>query len=192
MSDDEDILTIDEKLLGAVEFNDILEVIDLLIDGADLHCYDDEPIRESAWRGHYEITELLLERGANINAISEYNETPLTLACKSYADNMRMIEFLLQNGADITLGNPKPIIDSCIEIDKADVLRLLCEHGIQFDKKYVLRASIIRKHKNTIEFLLDKYPNITINTRFAIEKSDVHVCQFIKMLIDRELIDIFD
>lgn len=59
--------------------------MELLLDhGADLEEPNDEgytPLMEASREGHHYVVELLLDRGANVNAkIDDGIETPLTLA----------------------------------------------------------------------------------------------------------------
>ena len=40
------------------------------------------PLHLAAWSGKVEVTQLLLEVGANVNACSDNGDTPLILACQ--------------------------------------------------------------------------------------------------------------
>lgn len=69
-----------------------------------LHLHDREkytPLHVASLRGNTESAKLLVQCGAEVNALSARGETPLLLACKS--GNLDLIKFLLENGAIETL-----------------------------------------------------------------------------------------
>ena len=49
--------------------------------------------------GYVQITELLLDKGADVNARDQFNETPLMKAARS--GNTACLEFLLNRGARV-------------------------------------------------------------------------------------------
>lgn len=53
---------------------------------------------------HLEAADLLLSRGANINAVSQQGWTTLMLACKK--DDAKLVSFLLSRGADVNHLSP--------------------------------------------------------------------------------------
>jgi hypothetical protein len=55
-----------------------------------------------AYSGDTDVAELLLEHGANINAQDGYGNTPLSYAVR--AENLTMVRFLVEKGANIDLG----------------------------------------------------------------------------------------
>jgi hypothetical protein len=64
---------------------------------------DDEygmtPLHYAAWNGHVEITRLLLQKGADVNAKNKYGFTPLHLAALN--GHIDILHFLVENGADL-------------------------------------------------------------------------------------------
>lgn len=78
-------------------FIDCFETIKLLVKaGADIHCNNEEPLRESAKRGHLPVVKLLVESGADITA---NNNEALLKSAKN--DHLEVVKYLLENGADI-------------------------------------------------------------------------------------------
>ena len=64
------------------------------------------PLHYAAWKGHIEAATLLIERGAEINPINKYNETPLDWAHLLY--ETAMIAFLNTKGAE---RGPQPVVE---------------------------------------------------------------------------------
>ena len=65
--------------------------------------------------GHYNITKLLLDKGADVNAKASDNITPLILLCLDA--NAKIVKLLLDNGADVnakaTMGNALKLANYC-------------------------------------------------------------------------------
>lgn len=61
------------------------------------------PIHYAATNGHLEITQFLMANGAQINALSPSETTPLMMSIGS--GNDQLIKYLLDNGADLRMRN---------------------------------------------------------------------------------------
>jgi ankyrin repeat protein len=61
------------------------------------------PIHYAATNGHLEITQFLMASGAQVNALSPSETTPLMMSIGS--GNDQLIKYLLDNGADLRLRN---------------------------------------------------------------------------------------
>ena len=59
------------------------------------------PVCRATYLGHRNILSLLLKYGADINKRSADQRTPIIWA--AFRDNIAMLEFLHDNGADLTL-----------------------------------------------------------------------------------------
>jgi ankyrin repeat protein len=57
----------------------------------------------AAYHGYIEIAQLLYKLGANLNSLTNKNETPLHHAANSKSNIL--IDWLISNGADINLKN---------------------------------------------------------------------------------------
>jgi len=98
-------------LVAAIDSGDVQRVRDVIDDGADVNERDRRgvlldgaaPLTIAADAGHLAIAELLVERGADVNARSLTGWTALMRACN--AGHLDMARFLLQAGADPSLEN---------------------------------------------------------------------------------------
>jgi hypothetical protein len=64
------------------------------------------PLLYAARWNNFELVRLLLDRGANINAMSREGETALSLANAN--GNMQIYNFLMERGASVSGGSPAP------------------------------------------------------------------------------------
>lgn len=85
-----------QDLMQVVELNDIPTVMRLVENGADINQTDRmgfTPLHVAAWNGYVELTEYLLQKGANPNVLSQSGNTPLKFA------NPAITKLLLRYGA---------------------------------------------------------------------------------------------
>jgi ankyrin repeat protein len=80
---------------------DILDILDDYVDKKDANGWT--PLHEGARHGHKEIAEILIEKGARINRITNHGETALYLAEKAHGDYHPIVEFLKSMGG-LSLG----------------------------------------------------------------------------------------
>ena len=74
-----------------------------------------EPIHNAASFGHCNVIELLIEKGANVNAVDRWAWTPLHESCTR--DKLDVAALLIRRGADVTRKNcdGKSPLDLCAE-----------------------------------------------------------------------------
>lgn len=97
----------------------------------------------------------LLDKGANVNAKTRYNQTPLFFACDR--GSIELIQLLIDRGADVNAKdnfyNATPMTWAMMKKNK-DVIRLLVEKGI--DPSDALNQSIQSNDKDLFAFILAK------------------------------------
>ncbi|HAF13119.1 MAG TPA: hypothetical protein DCK93_10030 [Blastocatellia bacterium] len=73
---------------------------------ASLYSVDDSypPLQEAAARGQADAARLLLDNGAQVNHVADFENTPLNTAA-SYG-HMDVVRILLERGADVCYGRP--------------------------------------------------------------------------------------
>ena len=87
----------------------------------------------AAWQGHKEIVELLIGKGADVNAKDYARWTPLHGAALS--GHKEIAELLIANGADVnakTVSGPKQgstPLDAANEVNHPETAALLRKHG---------------------------------------------------------------
>jgi hypothetical protein len=127
------------RLVKAVKKDDLGGVAAALDAGDDVNAlsffFRESPLRLAAERGNVEVTRLLLERGASVNAMAN-GRTPLFSAvCAGRAE---VVELLLQRGADLAVRcMGKPPLQAALERYSADpemrlirsLISALPEHG---------------------------------------------------------------
>lgn len=107
-----------------------MEVIKALIAaGADVNIATDggnTAIQEAALQGNVAITKLLIEKGANVNAVNQWNETPLFI-CGLAKGSAEVAQLLLDAGADKTMKDVdgKTAVDMALQNTNEAVLRVL-------------------------------------------------------------------
>ncbi len=84
--------------------NDAVRIADLLLDaGADIEQGDNDwtPLLRACRNGRADLVSFLLERGANIKAVTEAGSNCLHLACNNGAFGKDIIPLLIKTGVDV-------------------------------------------------------------------------------------------
>ena len=79
------------ELLKMCEFGDFEGVKELIAEGANINCYDNQhvtPLMYSSQNGFIDISKYLLENGANINSVSVNGITALHVAVRTHRNNI--------------------------------------------------------------------------------------------------------
>jgi len=127
------------------------EAVLLLIDsGAETknqkYVSGETPFHLATENGFIRVAEILLKRGADINNINWYSNTPLRLAL--YSKNVEMIRFILENGGnkhinrDVSCGRND--MEIAAKTNSVDIVRLMLDHGANPDSnRYQLDSTAL-------------------------------------------------
>lgn len=119
------------------------------------------PLHEAAQFARFESVKLLLEHGADVNALKKADWTPLMLACTKIDEieldenNYRTVEVLVRNGAAINYGNKDGWTALHLITREGDVriLELLLEHDLDVGR--VTRYGRTALHVSALHGRLD-------------------------------------
>lgn len=143
-------------------------VIQLLEAGADFNLTNGysskSPIEEAAKAGQLEVISIFIDRGASIKSTNILQHAIPSL--ESSDDNIEMVNFLLDNGAD-----PNGVLDDkesllplqlAVREGKISVVRALIEHGADVDRQNdegwtVLHEAAKWGNDEVVCFLVDDY-----------------------------------
>jgi ankyrin repeat protein len=151
--------------------------VELLIEhNADVNGRGDCcPLRQAVQRGYHRLVELLLTKGANVNAIKDI-ETPLTEAARF--GNLKLARMLLDSGADpnICAGGwhsetSQTPLQTTAETGDIRMMELLLEYGAEIDKCGKMNASPLQ--------LACYYGEIATVRHLLIKGADAEKCGFV-------------
>ena len=130
-SSEVDSLHLGELLYEAVDYNDINEAKRLISEGADLNVQviGKSPLHLAIEKDELEMSRLLIEHGADVNAEDDLGSAPLHGA--NYSDNVDLAKFLIEHGANVNaeddLGSTP--LHGASYSGNVDLAKLLIEHG---------------------------------------------------------------
>jgi hypothetical protein len=87
------------------------------------------PLHNSVSARRYGIARLLLERGAQVDAVNKQQETPLSQLMHDYQPDLAMIRILLGHGADPNKSNPLQVALNSGSVYNLDAIRVLLTAG---------------------------------------------------------------
>jgi len=120
-----------QEALRAATSHGHIEVVRLLLQYNNVNSAD--PIGRTALHHAYDypkVIELLLEYGANINARTMTNDTPLCMASRH--GELESVQTLLRHGADVSIRGERNLTPLEATLGKRrDVARLLLKHGAE-------------------------------------------------------------
>lgn len=118
------------SLENAVEHGDVAATARLLNSGANPNMPDDgfSPLMQALQRRHDDVAHLLVDKGANVNAVGPFGNTPLLCADLS---NINLVSYLIQCGADVNAQNNlgRTALISAAGDLQADGVHTLLVHG---------------------------------------------------------------
>ena len=128
--------TLTRPLHQAVELGDISELQTLLDAGEDVDDRDPNftnmtPLMVAAIYGRREMTEVLLQRGANMSLVDDFNMCPAASFALSY-DEPEVLEMLLAHWGDVdtvVFGDDVTLIMQAVTSNRVACVRVLLQHG---------------------------------------------------------------
>jgi Ankyrin repeats (many copies) len=109
----------------------------------------------AARKGDVAQAKALLDKGANVNALTRYQQTPLFFACDR--GNLELAKLLIERGADLNAKDnfysATPMTWAMMKKNK-DIIALLIEKGS--DPTEALTQSIQSNNKEMFQLILDK------------------------------------
>lgn len=117
------------------------------------------PLHLSVKYHRFEITELLLRNGANVN-LSNFNGTALNISCMN--NDLDITRLLLKFGANVnaysTLSGQTPLL-TAIQFNHLKIVKILIKNGANIEKKELYGGSTALHHAcyNALNYDLVKY-----------------------------------
>ena len=125
----------------------------LLDNGADIHYNDDQALRRASVCGQTSIVELLLDRGANMNARKD-REYGCAMYNAIHANRLEVVELLLNKGADIHYNNDE-FLRNALYSEYFPIVQLLLDRGANMNalSSHVSDYAIANNRLEMFEFL---------------------------------------
>jgi hypothetical protein len=101
-----------EAMLHASLEGIIWAVKELLAAGVQVDCRDNSlwtPLMRASNFGYFEVAELLLDAGADVNTVNDSGRTALTLSALQGRNSIEIIRLLVSRGADLNAGTEQNI-----------------------------------------------------------------------------------
>ncbi|KAJ7028117.1 ankyrin repeat domain-containing protein [Mycena alexandri] len=115
--------------------------------------------------GHLQMTQLLVEHGANINVGSKHSGTPLHRA--SYNGHKHIVCFLIEQGANVNAqgGGYNSALQAASYNGHENIVQLLIEHGANVNAQggvydSALQAASLQGHGNIVQLLIENGANV--------------------------------
>ena len=108
----------------------------------------------------FNVLNLMIEKGVDVNATNRYGEGPLHSAC--LRGNIHAIRFLIQNGANINMLNSlgESSLHYAVRACRSDVVKMLLEAGadphIPSEQGTPLEIARRKKHTEIEEMILER------------------------------------
>jgi len=112
----------EQEINKALRIGDLEKIKEYCENGGDIHFDDDLLICSAVLYGHTDMVIYLHQKGVNISKTFYL----FTTVCMS--GNLRLVEYLHKNGAQVNSDNVSPLVQSILHL-KIDVVKYLCDNG---------------------------------------------------------------
>ena len=145
--------TDDFEFLYACEYGKF-EITQLLLQrGANVHAEDGYALRWASWNGHVEVVRLLLQHGADVHTREDH---PLCYA--SASGSIEVVRLLLQHGANVHARGDYPIQMAVGRRGTPEMTHLLIQYGANVNAKNGRVLDIVCRYEHLeITMLLLQY-----------------------------------
>ncbi|XP_057318733.1 ankyrin-1-like [Microplitis mediator] len=121
------------------------------------------PLEHAVQRGYKKIVELLIEYKADVNRISFFSFTCLSIAIEN--DNFEIFKLLLDAGADIRPSHiTRAPIYTAVDKNNYEITKHLINHGADvntcFDNKTLLYRAVENENERIVELLINNKANV--------------------------------
>ena len=182
---------INDDLVMAAASGDAKGVRRLLADGANINVIRQNytPLTGAAQWGHKNVVELLIAKGADVNAKNSKGDTPLHAAYK-----IDIIKLFIARGANVNARNNEgntPLHLALRGTDGSDIANLLITNGADINAKSnegitPLHIAAFRGQRDIVELLIEKGANVHAKDRvgrtpldYARESKEVEVARLL-------------
>ncbi len=180
----------DKWLFGAVEVNDVKGAREKLAEGADVNARDAggmTPLMWAAVRGHLDMVQLLVEKGAQVNAKDTFiGNTPLHDAAQERKED---------KGATEHAGGLKIVTYITTNRDRPQIVRYLLAHGAEVNAtnkhgETPLHKAVKSGRKATVEVLLNNGAALELQAGYKantplMTASEEGELEIVKLLLDK-------
>jgi RNA polymerase sigma factor (sigma-70 family) len=89
------------------------------------------PLHLAAHYGHMEIVRLLVEHGADVNAVAQNSIGNTPISAAGWSNHIDIVEYLLQNGAEVDIPNKwgSTALHRAVDASRVPLAELLLRHG---------------------------------------------------------------
>ena len=116
-----------------------------LVQGADIHAYNDNALRYAVEKGHLDVVKFLVDKGANIHV---FDDIPLRIA--SSHRHLDIVKYLIQNGANVHGSDDHSLRNAVVNND-LPMVKYLIEHGA--DMRVALKLARRDHHSDIVAYL---------------------------------------
>ena len=203
-------MNLDRRMNAPDQYNILrrkMELLQLLIaKGANVNVEDyytgKSALNLAIQNGYYQITEMLIEKGADFNHCERRNYTPIMTAIEN--QNLGIVELLIQHGVSFTTGWNG--LELAVIIGNRDIINVLIQYLKSFDGLNVhahdnwqarkgmtpLISAIIKAHLAIIKILIENGANVNKKDdhhgmtplMWAIRFDRTHCHEIVKLLIE--------
>lgn len=146
----------------AIDFGNI-EVVTLLMKDERCEEHSGKWMEMAAIGGHKELVDLLLKRGADVNALSPNSEYGSALHAAAYEGHMEVVKLLLASSANLNYYHPKygTPLQAAVSEGHRDIVELLIDRGAKVNGKgaiygTALQSAAHRGFDEIVEILMEK------------------------------------